>query len=122
MTDINSPDFMDVIQRVNRAKMHVQGWQDNIARWRRLYNMDHYDTKAKAGEVQYSDPTYTNTVDLSVGIMLANKLRWHAYGFKPSHKEQKETSQIEKLLDGTWAINDEREEANQLYQLYDRSP
>jgi hypothetical protein len=118
MTDINSPDFMDVIQRVNRAKMHVQGWQDNIARWRRLYNMDHYDTKAKAGEVQYSDPTYTNTVDLSVGIMLANKLRWHAYGFKPSHKEQKETSQIEKLLDGTWAINDEREEANQLYQLY----
>jgi hypothetical protein len=80
--------------------------------------MDHYDLKAKAGEVQYSDPTYTNTVDLSVGIMLANKLRWHAYGFSPSHKEQKETSQIEKLLDGTLAINDEREEANQLYQLY----
>jgi hypothetical protein len=115
---INTQDFQDVIQRVMRAKSHVQDWHTNIARWRKLYDMNHYTTQAKAGEVQYSDPTYTNTVDLSVGIMLANKLRWHAYGFDPSHKEQKETSQIEKLLDGTLAINDEREEANQLYQLY----
>jgi hypothetical protein len=118
MDELNSNDFLEVAQRVMRAKDHVRGWHDNITRWRRLYDMDHYDLKAKAGEVQYSDPTYTNTVDLSVGIMLANKLRWHAYGFSPSHKEQKETSQIEKLLDGTLAINDEREEANQLYQLY----
>lgn len=118
MTDINSLDFQEVLQRVQRAKTHIQPWHDNIARWRKLYNMDHYNTAAKAGEIQYSDPTYTNTVDLAVGIMLANKLRWHAYGFKPSHKEQNETSKIEKLLDGTMAINDEREEANQLYQLY----
>lgn len=65
-----------------------------------------------------SDPTYTNTVDLSVGIMLANKLRWHAYGFEPSYQEQKETGHVEKLLDGIIMINDEREELNQLYQLY----
>jgi hypothetical protein len=114
----NPLDILDVHQRIMRAQTHVRGWHENIDRWRRLYDMNHYTTRAKAGEIQYSDPTYTNTVDLSVGIMLANKLRWHAYGFKPSQQEQKETSQVEKLLDGTLAINDEREEANQLYQLY----
>jgi len=120
MTDsnLNSPDTMDIIQRVARAKDHVKDWKTNIMRWRRLYDLNHYTTKAKAGEVQYSDPTYTNTVDLSVGIMLANRLRWHSFGLTPSSKEQKQTSLVEKLLDGTLTINDEREELNQLYQLY----
>jgi hypothetical protein len=114
----NSDEFKDVLQRIMRAKRHVEGWKKNIARWRKLYDMNHYNTKPKAGEIQYSDPTYTNTVDLAVGIMLANRLRWHAFGFTPSKQEQIETSQIEKLLDGTLMVNNEREEANQLYQLY----
>ncbi len=115
---LNSNEYKDIISRVNRAKRHVEGWKDNIKRWRRLYDMNHYNNKPKANEVQYNDPTYTNTVDLAIGIMLANRLRWHAFGFSPSAQEQTETSQIEKLLDGTLMINDEREEANQLYQLY----
>ena len=115
---INSDEVKDVMQRVERAKRHVDGWKENIKRWRKLYDMKHYQNKPKAGEIQYSDPTYTNTVDLAVGIMLANRLRWHAFGFTPSKQEQLETSQIEKLLDGTMMINNEREEANQLYQLY----
>lgn len=115
---INSTEYKDILSRIMRAKRHVEGWKDNIKRWRRLYDMDHYINKPKANEVQYNDPTYTNTVDLAVGIMLANRLRWHAFGFSPSSQEQNETSQIEKLLDGTLMINDEREEANQLYQLY----
>lgn len=115
---ITEQDKLETLQRAERAKRHVQGWKDNIKRWRRLYDMKHYTTKAKANEIQFSDPTYTNTVDLSVGIMLGNKLRWHAFGFKPSHQEQQGTSQVEKLIDATLAINDEREEINQLYQLY----
>lgn len=114
----NKEELKDVMQRIERSKRHVKDWKDNIKRWRSLYDMNHYTTKAKAGEVQYSDPTYTNTVDLAVGIMLANRLRWHAFGFSPSIQEQSETSDIEKLLDGTLMVNDEREEANQLYQLY----
>jgi hypothetical protein len=114
----NSDEVRDILQRIQRAKRHVEGWKENIKRWRSLYDMQHYTTVAKANEIQYNDPTYTNTVDLAVGIMLANRLRWHAFGFTPSAQEQKETSQIEKLLDGTLMINDEREEANQLYQLY----
>lgn len=115
---VNTEEYKDIVNRINRAKRHVEGWKDNIKRWRRLYDMDHYTNKPKANEIQYNDPTYTNTVDLAVGIMLANRLRWHAFGFTPSAQEQLETSQIEKLLDGTLMINDEREEANQLYQLY----
>lgn len=118
MTDINSDEVRDIMQRIERAKRHVSPWKDNIKRWRSLYDMNHYNNKPKANEIQYNDPTYTNTVDLAVGIMLANRLRWHAFGFHPSAQEQTETSQIEKLLDGTLMINDEREEANQLYQLY----
>lgn len=119
MTELNnSEETKEIMQRVQRAKDHVIGWKDNIKRWRRLYDMNHYTTTGKANEIQYNDPTYTNTVDLAVGIMLANRLRWHAFGFSPSNQEQIETSHIEKLLDGTLMINDEREEANQLYQLY----
>src|SRR5688572_2288462 len=120
MTDelITEEDKLEVIQRVMRAKAHVRDWKANIQRWRRLYDLEHYNSKAKAGEIQYNDPTYTNTVDLSVGIMLANRLRWHAFGFEPSHQEQVSTSRVEKLLDAILSINDEREELNQLYQLY----
>ena len=114
----SSEETKDILQRIQRAKDYVSPWKDNIKRWRRLYDMNHYVNKPKANEIQYNDPTYLNTVDLAVGIMLANRLRWHAFGFSPSAQEQKDTSQIEKLLDGTLMINDEREEANQLYQLY----
>ena len=120
MTDLidQSEEVKDIMQRIQRAKRHVEGWKENITRWRQLYDMQHYNTKPKTSEVQYNDPTYTNTVDLAIGIMLANRLRWHAFGFHPSSQEQTETSQIEKLLDGTLMINNEREESNQLYQLY----
>ena len=111
-------DKLEVIGRTQRAKHHVKDWKNNIQRWRRLYDMKHYTNTAKAGEIQFNDPTYTNTVDLSVGIMLANKLRWHAFGFEPSRQEQEQTSKVEKLLDATLSLNDEREEINQLYQLY----
>jgi hypothetical protein len=111
-------EVRDIMQRIARAKEHVRGWKDNIKRWRKLYDMKHYNNPGKANEIQFNDPTYTNTVDLAIGIMLANRLRWHAFGFTPSRAEQQETGHIEKLLDGTLAVNNEREEANQLYQLY----
>jgi len=65
-----------------------------------------------------SDPTYTNTVDLAVGIMLGNSVRWHSFGMNPTTKEQEETSDIEKLLAGTIEANNERAEASLLYQAF----
>jgi hypothetical protein len=116
--DFTSKDFQDILQRVQRATQYVEDWRTNVARWRQLYDLRHYNTIPKDREIQYNDPTYTNTVDLAVGIMLANQLRWHAFGFNPSKQEQIDTGKIEKLLEGTLAVNDERSETLTSYKLF----
>lgn len=116
--DFSSKDFNDILQRVQRAKTYVEDWRVNVARWRALYNLKHYNSIPKDREIQYNDPTYTNTVDLAVGIMLANQLRWHAFGFHPSRAEQIDTGKIEKLLEGTMQVNNEREETLHDYRLF----
>jgi hypothetical protein len=111
-------DFKDLMSRIKRAEEYTEKWHQNIRRWRKLYNLDHYQRTGKTSEVLYSDPTYTNTVDLSVGIMLGNDLRWHAYGMAPSAGEQKATGKLEKLIAGTLEINGEREEEHLPYKLF----
>lgn len=111
-------ELKDVIARVQRARTYVEDWHKNIVRWRKLYDMQHYDKPGKPGEVRYSDPTYTNTVDLAVGIMLGNDLRWHAYGFSPSAEEQARTGKMEKLVAGMLEINNERDEMHHMYRLF----
>ncbi len=113
---LSNQDFLDVTQRIGRAKQYVKDWKTNIDRWRKLYNQNHY--KFKLNDSQYNDPTHINTVDLAVGIMLANKTRWHAFGANPSRKEQLDTGKIEKLIDAVWEINDEREERSNMYELF----
>jgi hypothetical protein len=121
---MNDPDadirqqVKDVFTRVKRAEGFVKDWHSNIEKWRKLYDLKHYDGRGKKGEVRYSDPTYVNTVDLSVGIMLGNELRWHAFGYAPSKKEQKDTGKIEKLVQGILEINSERSEKLMTYELF----
>jgi hypothetical protein len=110
--------FNDVLLKYTKAMAYVQDWHTNVQRWQRLYEMSHYPTAAGKRETQYSDPTFTNTVDLAVGIMLANQLRWHAYGFTPTYTEQQDTGKIEKLLEGVLSANDEREERYQRFELF----
>lgn len=116
MTD--QDQFIDVLLKTNRAIEYMKDWHTNVQRWQRLYDLAHYPKAAGKREVQYSDPTFTNTVDLAVGIMLANALRWHAFGFTPSYKEQQDTGKIEKLLEGILSANDEREERYQRFELF----
>ena len=116
--DITKADFDELSGRINRAEAYVKDWHDNVDRWRRLYKMQHYDRAAGKREIQYNDPTYTNTVDLAVGIMLGNSMRWHSYGMSPSSTEQRDTSHVEKLLNGILEASDEREEAFQRYRLF----
>lgn len=111
-------EFAEVQSRIQRSEKHIKGLHDNIKRWRKLYDMKHYEGTAKLKEIRYSDPTLTNTVDLAVGIKLGNDLRWHAFGFVTSKEEQKMTGMIEKLIAGTLEINNEREERHLLYHLY----
>jgi hypothetical protein len=110
--------FIDVLLKTQRAVEYMKDWHANVERWQKLYDMAHYPKAAGQRETQYSDPTFTNTVDLAVGIMLANQLRWHAFGFTPTHKEQRDTGKIEKLLEGILSSNDEREERYQRFELF----
>jgi len=110
--------FIDVLQKTNSAIKYLDPWYTNVKRWQSLYEMAHYPKVAGKREVQYSDPTFTNTVDLAVGIMLANSLRWHSYGFTPSYSEQLDTSMIEKLMEGILTSADEREERFLRYELF----
>jgi len=114
----NTKEHLDILDRIKLAKLYVKDWHTNVERWRRLYDMKHYPQQAAQREIQYSDPTFTNTVDLAVGIMLANSLRWHSFGFTPSMAEQKDTGKIEKLLEGIMSVNDSREERHQRFELF----
>ena len=111
-------EVKEVKQRIKRAETYSKDWHNAIDKWRGLYNMQHYSGTPKPKEIQYADPTFTNTVDLAVGIMLGNDLRWHSYGFEPSNEEQNNTGMIEKLIAGTIEINNERTEKHQMYELF----
>lgn len=110
--------LQEVISRVSRSEAFVSDWKTNIRKWRNLYDGLHYSKKASSLEVQYSDPTHTNTVDLAVGIMLSNRIRWEASGMEPSAVEQEGASDIEKFLESVIAVNSEREEADLYYELF----
>ena len=113
-----SNEFKQILARVKRAESYTKEWHDNIERWRKLYNMSHYRIKPKKGEIQYNDPTFVNTVDLAVGIMIGNDLRWRAFGFSPSSQEQENTGKLEKLMAGVLHINSEKNEKVIPYELY----
>lgn len=106
-----------VTSRYNRAKENCRGWHDQIRGWRKLYNFDHYRETPKAQEQQYADPTPTNTVDLAVGILMANDMGWRAYGWKSSRTELKETSRVEKYLAGTLESAKERTQMHIPYEI-----
>lgn len=93
-----------------QAKRFSTEWHWQVARRRKLYNMQHYDQQPRQGEERYNDPTYTNIVDLGVAIIMANDIIFRAHGWAPSSAEQKESDQIEKFLAGLLQINNERNE------------
>jgi hypothetical protein len=116
----NPTDAATLIARINsfrtQANKFCEPWHALVEKSRRLYDFDHFDKKPKQGESQYADPTYTNVVDLAVGVLLANQLDWSAYGFRPSLKEESDSSRIEKFLAGVLAQNSEREEYSINYE------
>lgn len=107
-------EFNQILQRVSSARTFAEKWQKNIQKWRALYDMR--PATAQIND-EYRDPTHANAVDLAVGIILGNKMRWHAFGTNPSKREQKDTGSIEKLLQATWDVNNRREEKSNEYEL-----
>ena len=110
MTDSNL-NRLAVIQNIGAARTASQDWHKRIQEYRDLYLFEHYkhEKKAKRGEIRYSDPTYTNVVDLAVGILLANRMDWSAHGWSPDAQEQKASSNVEKYLNGVLMVASRRE-------------
>lgn len=108
----NDVDRPAVLQNIAAARTASGGWHKLIQEYRDLYAFQHYkqDKKAKRGETRFADPTYTNVVDTAVGYLLANNMDWRAYGWSPDAQEQKDSSKIEKYLNGVLMIASRREE------------
>lgn len=97
-----------VLDLTRRAFKFVTPWHEGIERRRAKYNFDHYDVAPKPSEDQFQDPTYTNTVDLAVGVILGNGINWRVAGFESTPEEGEESSKIEKLLAGVLHVNSKR--------------
>lgn len=106
----------DILQNISRANTFTDKWHKNIKRWRRRYDFDHYETEPLPNEQRYTDPTFTNTVDLAVGIMQSNEWIWRSRGLRPDSVEEKGTSLIEKAIAGFIDINSDRYQYDHKYE------
>lgn len=110
-------DLEKVLFNIASGKAFTEGWHNNIAFWRNLYDSKHYTKTPKPGEVQFNDPTHTNTVDLAVGIMLTNPITWKATSWKPGADIQRLESQVEKFIIGVMESNIDRNEYDTNYEV-----
>ena len=111
--------LFEILDDYTQAKTSCKPWHDDIKKWRKWYDFDHYFNRGepKPGEERYEDPTPTNLVDTAVGIILAKGLEWKAMGFTPDMDEGEVTGKIEKYIAGVLEINGEREEIDIPYQV-----
>ena len=98
------------------ASSFTAPWHENIKKWRRLYDFDHYEKKALPFEERYPDPTPTNVVDLAVGILLAKPLEFKARGWQEDMQSESDATRVEKFLTGAIYVNSERHEVNIPYE------
>jgi PAS domain-containing protein len=103
-------DKQGILKRIAEARAISSDWHVKMEENRRLYKFNHYNTRKRKGEERYPDPSYTNTVDLAVGILGANKVDWRVIGWQSSIREEQETSKIEKYLTGLIDTSNRREE------------
>ncbi len=122
MTTSILPDALaaqrDVLINIEYAKTASRDWHEQMGEYRALYAFEQYSRsqKKRRGEIAYEDPTYTNVVDLAVGILLANPIDFRAYGWNPDASEQKASSNIEKYLNGVLTVASRREDYDIEYE------
>ena len=109
---------MDIISKMTEARPGSDKFHRQIEGWRKLYEFERKKSgKTNASDVPYADPVHTNTVDLAVAILLANKKNWRVQGFNPSKFEEEKSSKIEKLLAGITDMASSREEYDLDYEI-----
>ena len=120
MADDTMKTSQHVQVMLTKARSHCTPLHDQIEKWRDLYDFNHYVGRPMPHESRYADPTYTNVVDLAVGILLANGLEFRASGWVPSKMEMEESTRIEKFLMGLIHTNNLRDEVDIVYEAVDR--
>lgn len=113
----NEETIQKIMARHQQARSFCDPWHRQIKHWRSLYGFEHYPDEPKVDETLYADPTYTNVVDLAVGVLLANGIEFRALGWAPSISEERQTSQVEKYLAGTLEVNSDRNELHIPYHV-----
>ena len=111
------PTVREITTYLTQAKRDSEKWHKKIGKRRALYNLQHYSGSPLPGEIRFSDPTPQNVVDLFVGVMLANEIDWRAHGWSPSLLEERDSSHIEKYIQGVLETNIERTETNIVFDV-----
>jgi hypothetical protein len=121
MDKINSleqlPKISECLFWYAEARKITTPLHNQIKARRNYYDGKHYPAEHKPGEERYNDPTFTNVVDLAVGIILGNDMEWKARGWGVDKSTQRESSKIEKFLSGVLQINSEQKERHLIYEV-----
>jgi len=117
LTDQSLKDRSRITLTLGLARTLCDQWHKDIERSRKLYEFNHFDYRPKPGETTYADPTYTNTVDLAVGVLLGEDIDFDVRGWTPSMAEEEASSKVEKYLAGVLAVNSRRNDYHIPYEV-----
>lgn len=117
VTVSGGPVVKEITTYLTMARRESEKWHNKIRKRRALYDLQHYSSAKLPGEIRFNDPTPQNVVDLAVGVLLANDLEWRAHGWSPSPLEERDSSHIEKYIQGVIEVNMERTESNIVYEV-----
>lgn len=107
----------DLYRLLREAENQLHDRDMRIKRHRALYEMRHYEIDLsstgsstaqrprKINEYSYQSNKPTNVIDLTVGMLAANELKYTAYTYNESEPSNKKAGRIEKLLASIITMN-----------------
>jgi len=100
----------ELYERYRHLKNTHQEYHRQMEKMTNLYFMRHWreEGAAKEGEERVTLPTYTNTVDMALAVLLAQKRTIHAVPVNQTPEAQKTSSELEKFLNGVLYVNEVR--------------
>jgi len=111
-----------IIELIKTAEDNLRERDNRITRYRALYNMDHYSPNAVKGmpaeyhrvlnKYSYIANDATNVVNLTVGILSHNALKFNAYTYRENKDANRRAGDIERLVSGLLRMNSIEQEVD----------
>jgi len=108
-------DKSTLTELIKVAEDNLRERDNRIVRYRSLYNMDHYSTNAVKGmpaeyhrvlnKYSYIANDATNVVNLTVGILSHNALKFSAFTYRETKDSDRRAGDIERLVSGMIRMN-----------------